>query len=162
MILIGLGSSLSFAGRSPGEIILCASASIARFGLVRAVSRLYTSAAWPDPNDPPFVNACIAVETALGPTAFLATLQAVEAGFGRRRGRRYGPRTLDLDLLDYDGRVHVDAGPPPLELPHPALAARKFVLAPLQDVAPKWRHPVTGESVSALLAGVPGAVNVFG
>lgn len=151
MILIGLGSSLAFCGRPPQEIVSRAIAAVGEFAAVRAVSQYYRSPAWPDASDPPFINAVIAVETGLAPAALLAALHAVEAGFGRRRTRKYGPRTLDLDLLDYNGQVR-EAGPgggP--ELPHSGVATRDFVLLPLAEVAPSWTHPVSGETVAALI-----------
>jgi 2-amino-4-hydroxy-6-hydroxymethyldihydropteridine diphosphokinase len=78
----------------------------------------------------------------------LATLHEVEAALGRRRGAPNAARTLDLDLIDYDGRV--EAGPP--ILPHPRLETRGFVLLPLAEVAPGWRHPVSGRTVGDLIA----------
>lgn len=152
MILIGLGSSLSFHRLSPEHIITRALAAIDAFCGVKARSRLYASPAWPDPTDPPFINAAASLETAHGPEALLAGLAAIEAGFGRRRGPRNGPRTLDLDILDYKGLIS-PGGPP--TLPHPRLEDRDFVLAPLLEVAPDWRHPVSGEAASALLAALP-------
>jgi 2-amino-4-hydroxy-6-hydroxymethyldihydropteridine diphosphokinase len=82
----------------------------------------------------------------------LALLQKVERAFGRRRAVRNEARPLDLDLLDYDGRI-LDI--PGLVLPHPRLHLRAFVLLPLRDVAPGWRHPVLGETVSELIAKLP-------
>jgi 2-amino-4-hydroxy-6-hydroxymethyldihydropteridine diphosphokinase len=82
----------------------------------------------------------------------LTLLHGVETAMGRLRSAPNAPRTLDLDLLDYDGRV---LGTPQLILPHPRIAARSFVLVPLRDVAPDWRHPVTGLGVGELLAGLP-------
>jgi 2-amino-4-hydroxy-6-hydroxymethyldihydropteridine diphosphokinase len=83
----------------------------------------------------------------------LKALHDIEAEFGRIREKQNAPRTLDLDLLDYDGRI--EAGPP--ELPHPRLIERAFVLLPLRDVAPDWRHPATGLPVSHLITAIPAA-----
>jgi 2-amino-4-hydroxy-6-hydroxymethyldihydropteridine diphosphokinase len=114
-------------------------------------SGFYRSDAWPDPNDPAFVNAVAAVETELAPAALLAVLHKLEAAFGRRRSAPNAPRTLDLDLLDYHGRV--EEGPP--MLPHPRMDTRVFVLFPLREIAPLWRHPVSGQTVSELIAQLP-------
>ena len=81
----------------------------------------------------------------------MARLHAVERKFGRVRGARNAPRTLDLDLLDYNGRI--EGGPP--VLPHPWIETRAFVLVPLADVAPSWKHPVSGRDVRALIAALP-------
>jgi len=83
-----------------------------------------------------FVNACILVETELAPLALLERCLAVETGLGRVRDRRWGPRTIDLDLLLYEGVTMQDQR---LELPHPRLAERAFVLVPLAEIAPDWR-----------------------
>ena len=107
----------------------------------------------PSSDQPWFVNAVAAVDTALGPAALLDGLLAVERRFGRVRKGRWEARALDLDLLDYRGLVR-DGTPPP-ELPHPRLAGRAFVLLPLAEVAPEWRHPVTGIAVAALIADLP-------
>jgi 2-amino-4-hydroxy-6-hydroxymethyldihydropteridine diphosphokinase len=120
---------------------------------VLKVSPFYRTPAWPDPSDPPFVNAVALVQTPLGPPGLLQALHGIEAAFGRERSRPNAPRTLDLDLIDYDGRV--EDGPP--LLPHPRVTARAFVLRPLADVAPGWTHPVTRQSVAALLAALPEA-----
>lgn len=152
MILIALGSNLPSRAGSPAETLHAALAELARADVrVVAVSSFYETPAWPDPADPAFVNAVARVETSLSPAALIARLHAVEQAFGRARGEKNAPRTLDLDLLDYDGRV--DAGPP--VLPHPRIASRGFVLVPLRDVAPRWRHPASGQSVDALIAALP-------
>lgn len=149
MILIALGSNAPFEGLQPAGILWAALRRLEGVGVrPMAVSRLYASPAWPNPHDPPFVNAVAHVSTALTPAALLAALHAVEAGFGRERRVVNAPRTLDLDIVDFDGRV--EAGDSPL-LPHPRAHQRAFVLAPLADVAPLWRHPVTQEPVRALL-----------
>jgi 2-amino-4-hydroxy-6-hydroxymethyldihydropteridine diphosphokinase len=94
----------------------------------------------------------VRVETTLAPDALLDRMQRIERDFGRERGARNAARVLDLDIIDHDGRI-VDA--PGLTLPHPRLAARAFVLVPLRDVAPGWRHPVSGLSVDALIGRLP-------
>jgi 2-amino-4-hydroxy-6-hydroxymethyldihydropteridine diphosphokinase len=81
----------------------------------------------------------------------LQCLHAIEASFGRKREERNAPRTLDLDLIDFDGRIRDDA---PI-LPHPRVAERGFVLVPLADIAPDWRHPVSGLSIRDLIDRLP-------
>lgn len=120
--------------------------------LLRA-SRLYRTPAWGREDQPDFINAAAVVETALGPQALLEALLAIERAHGRVRdaeGGRWGPRTLDLDLLLHGGAV-VDL--PGLALPHPQLHARAFVLVPLAEVAPGAEVPGRGR-VDALLAAV--------
>ena len=96
----------------------------------------YRTPPWGVEDQPPFVNLCIAVETTLTPRALLARAQAVEAKLGRDRGneRRWGPRPIDIDLLAYDDVV-LDT--PELQLPHPLLFKRAFVLVPLAEIAPE-------------------------
>ena len=149
MILIALGANLASAAGSPEETLQAALASLDAKGItVERQSGFYASEAWPNPADPPFVNAVASVRTKLSPTELLHTLHDVEAQFGRKRGTKNAPRTLDLDLLDYDHRIEHDDP----ELPHPRMQERAFVLVPLRDVAPDWRHPESGRSVDELIA----------
>jgi 2-amino-4-hydroxy-6-hydroxymethyldihydropteridine diphosphokinase len=135
-------------------VIERAIAAIGRLGRVVKRSRPYASPAWPDPADPPFVNAALIFQCALSPSELLAALNGVEAGFGRRRTCSNGPRTLDLDLLDYDGLI-LSGGAGLPTLPHPRMAERDFVLAPVAEIAPDWSHPTLGLPASALLARLP-------
>lgn len=155
MILVGLGSNLPFLGRPSEEVVSVAIGALSKLGRLERVSSLYRSPAWPNDSDPPFVNAVAAISVDLAPLALLGALGGVEAGFGRRRGGRNEPRTLDLDLLDYEARIWVRAPRSPLELPHPRLSERDFVLAPIAEIAPEWRHPVSGLSARALLSRLP-------
>jgi len=140
---------LPFCGVDSQQLVLHSFLAIDRFAPIVAQSPLYASPAWPDPADPPFVNAAARIQTDLAPAALLAGLHAVEAAFGRRRGEKNAPRTLDLDLIAYnDIRSEKPA------LPHPRFSARDFVLAPLSDIAPEWRPPGGGETAAEMLAGL--------
>jgi len=152
MILIALGANIPSAVGEPKATLQAALAAIQGRGVpVEQVSRFYRSEAWPDPSDPPFVNAVARLRTPLSPAELLALLQDVEAKFGRVRTIPNAPRALDLDLIDYEGRV--EQGEP--DLPHPRAASRAFVLIPLRDVAPEWRHPVNGRNITELIADLP-------
>jgi 2-amino-4-hydroxy-6-hydroxymethyldihydropteridine diphosphokinase len=149
MILIALGANLPSAAGSPEQTLRAALASLGARGItVERHSGFYLSEAWPNPADPPFVNAVASVRTSLPPADLLHVLHEVEVEFGRKRAIRNAPRTLDLDLIDYDHRI--EHGEP--ELPHPRMETRAFVLVPLRDIAPGWRHPESGRTVDELIA----------
>lgn len=164
MILVAIGSNLSFAGfRTPLEVAKAGLGHLESLGIsVDRRSPWYRSAAFPDPSDPPFVNGVVAVATALNPSALMRLLHAVEDHFGRVRKHRNGPRTLDLDLIAYndyvtsslsegsDAASSSDDAMQKLCLPHPRLQERAFVLRPLCDIAPDWRHPISGLSAAQL------------
>ncbi len=147
-ILIALGANIPSVAGPPEATLKAALAALEARGIrVLALSRFHQTLAWPNPSDPSFVNAVAEVETQLQPLALLGLLHEVETAFGRKRSVPNAPRTLDLDLLDYQGRVENDE----VELPHPRMGFRRFVLEPLAEIAPLWRHPVTGQSVETLL-----------
>lgn len=112
-------------------------------------SRWWRSQAWPDPSDPPFLNGVAIVRTGLGPHDLMAGLGRIEEAMGRVRGPRNAPRTLDLDLIAY-GRLAGDFEG--LIVPHPRAAERLFVMGPMAEVAPDWRHPIAGRTAAALAA----------
>jgi 2-amino-4-hydroxy-6-hydroxymethyldihydropteridine diphosphokinase len=149
-VVIALGSSLGGRFGFPEAVIAAALDRLPAAGFeVLARSTLWRSTSWPDPTQPDYINAVAIVETPFGPAEALARLHAIEAEFGRVRADRNAPRTLDLDLIAH-GRTVV-AGPE-LTLPHPRAAERLFVMGPLAEIAPNWRHPVTGETADVLAA----------
>lgn len=152
---VALGSNLAGRFSSPETAVEAAIAALDSEDVqVVARSRLYRSAAWPDPSDPEFVNAVARVETDLSAARLLERLHTIEAEFGRERRQTNAPRTLDLDIVDYGGQVSPPGESP--VLPHPRLADRAFVLLPLIEIAPGWRHPATGIAVADLIAVLQG------
>jgi dihydropteroate synthase len=150
MILIALGANLPSPEGAPRETLRRALGLLAARGLaVSARSRLFLTEPIPRSAQPWYVNQVIAVETERPPEEILALLLGIEHQLGRERGERNAARSLDLDLIAYEDLL-LDT--PELVLPHPRMHERAFVLAPLADVAPGWRHPVLGKSVEELLA----------
>ena len=155
-ILVALGANLPGPDGRPA-LETCRTAAARLDGVaglrLRALSRWYLTAPVPSaPGVPDYVNGVALLEGAApDPAAILAALQGVEAEFGRTRPYRDAPRTLDLDLLAMGDTVRT--APDPI-LPHPRLHLRPFVLAPLADVAPGWRHPALGRDAAAMLAGI--------
>ena len=147
-IVTALGSNLT-GGRASSVAVL--ESALARFeavGLkILSLSSFWRSASWPDPAKPDYINAVALVETSLGPQAALDALHGLEAEFGRERSEDNAPRVLDLDLIAY-GRTICESP----ALPHPRAADRLFVMGPLAEIAPDWRHPVLGETALALAA----------
>ena len=155
MILIALGANLGGRAGPPARGLDAAIVLLQREG-VRTLrrSRWYVSAPVPRSAQPSYVNGVVVVDTLQRPKALLRRLKALEKRFGRMNGTRNAPRVLDLDLLDWRGLVTGPDGVPP-ELPHPRMSGRAFVLLPLLEVAPRWRHPVSGKSARTLLAELP-------
>ena len=141
---IALGSNRRSRHGSPAET-LCAAAEaleVDRLSAIRATPAL-------GPAGRGFANAAAILSTALSPSDLLASLKETEHAFGRRRGRRWGPRVLDLDIILWSEGAFGSNG---LVVPHPEFRARRFVLDPLLEIAPGWRDPLTGLTVRQLLA----------
>ena len=155
-IYIALGANLPSAGRTPRATLAAALEQLAGTGVsVLARSSDWHSPSWPDPTDPPYVNAVAEIETTLDAAGLLAHLHATEAALGRRRTQPNAPRSIDLDLIDFRGRT--DTTRSGLVIPHPRATGRAFVLLPLQEIAPAWQDPVSGRGIGDLVAALPRA-----
>jgi 2-amino-4-hydroxy-6-hydroxymethyldihydropteridine diphosphokinase len=155
-IFIGVGGNLPHPLHGPPrQTLQAALQALERHGvrLVR-VSPWYRTAPVPASDQPWFVNAVAEVTTALDAKGLLAALNAVERDFGRVRSVVNAPRIVDLDLLDFCGETSPGGEGEPI-LPHPRLHQRAFVLRPLADLEPGWRHPGSGRRIDTLLADLP-------
>jgi len=149
-VVVALGGNLAGGFASIENLLEAALARFSQAGLpVVGRSGWWRSAAWPDSTGPEYRNGVAIVETALDPRATMGALLALEAEFRRTRGAANAPRTLDLDLVAH-GRAVVDE--PGLVLPHPRAHDRLFVMGPLAQIAPAWRHPVLGLTAVELAA----------
>jgi 2-amino-4-hydroxy-6-hydroxymethyldihydropteridine diphosphokinase len=159
-VLVGLGANCPGPWGTPAKTLQRALREIEQRGItVKAVSDLYETAAMGAARQPPYVNQVVLLATSLPAPALLRLLKQIEMGAGRRGGRPWGQRTLDLDIIDYKGlKMNWSRGTKgmprerirPLVLPHPQLELRPFVLKPLLDIVPNWRHPVLKLSASTL------------
>jgi 2-amino-4-hydroxy-6-hydroxymethyldihydropteridine diphosphokinase len=145
---IGIGSNLGdrrdFCSRALGLLAMLPRTVLSGY------SSAYETEAVGDVGGP-FLNLVARIETELPPERLLEILRETERGLGRDLDRREGPRTIDLDLLFYGDQILQTAGPPSLTVPHPRLHRRRFVLAPLAELAPELRHPTLDHSISELL-----------
>ena len=155
MILVGVGSNVAAVGfNTPLETIKAALLIFPDYGInIDGYSAWYETAPVPSSDQPWFVNGVLLVKTNHEPDIALQMLHRIEARFGRQRIKRNEARTLDLDLLDFNGVV-TEFGST-LILPHPRMSERAFVLLPLRDVCPTLISPLTGRCIKDLIAKLP-------
>ena len=156
MIYLALGSNLSGAFANSAQLIgaaidnlaLCGAHAVARAPLYRsaAIGPMVDGQAQGD-----YINTVVAVRSVAPAIGLLQRLHVLEMAFGRERRETWGPRTLDIDILSYHDEIHAHGA----QIPHPRLSGRAFVLYPLRDIAPGWRHPISGVGVSALIKRLP-------
>lgn len=173
-IFVALGANRPFDGAQPLATLNLALNLLEAAGVkVESRARWVKSPAFPPGAGPDFVNGAARLSTDLPAEELLAILHEIERKLGRERKTRWSARTCDLDLIAFGDRVAPSsadvrklmalgpeaageaAAPTELILPHPRLTERAFVLAPLADVAPDWRHPITGETAAEMLAALP-------
>jgi 2-amino-4-hydroxy-6-hydroxymethyldihydropteridine diphosphokinase len=116
--------------------------------VVRRLSSMYETRPWGEERQRDFVNAVVEIDTHLSPKDLLARVKCIERDLGRRPGARWGPRSIDIDILFYGTRLVAEHD---LMIPHPYICERAFVLAPLVEIAPDLVHPATGRSVRGYL-----------
>jgi 2-amino-4-hydroxy-6-hydroxymethyldihydropteridine diphosphokinase len=155
MSYVALGANLPSERYGPPRATLRTALALleARGFPIAARSGWYESAPVPASDQPWFINAVVRLDDTPDPARLLETLHALEADLGRVRSVPNAPRAVDLDLIDAGGRVSAPEAWP--QLPHPRLHERAFVLMPLQEIAPDWRHPASGRHIDALLAALP-------
>ena len=152
-VLIALGGNLPSWVGAPRTTCEAALAALEEAGVrILARSSWYTTAPVPASDQPWYTNGVVLAETDWGPGALLELLHGVEAAFGRVREEKNGSRTLDLDLLAHDDQVRTAQNP---LLPHPRLHERAFVMVPLAEIAPEWRHPVLNRTAAEIVAALP-------
>ncbi len=154
-VIVAIGANLpSPDGAPPLESCARAVRAVAALpGVSNPVqSRWYSSAPVPPSGQPRYINGVLRLTCSLNPVALLSALHAIEHGAGRTRSMPNAARTLDLDIIDMNALIR--AAPDPI-LPHPRAHLRRFVLLPLRDVAPQWRHPVLGLNIATLLHALP-------
>jgi 2-amino-4-hydroxy-6-hydroxymethyldihydropteridine diphosphokinase len=165
MIIITLGSNVISRWGNPATTILAAFRHIEGAGIaVIRRSALYVTTPLGEVEQPDFVNAAAVVSTSRPPNALLSVLKGLEAKAGRKPARRWGPRALDLDIIDYKARIirpPQNGGFSPknksdLILPHPEAHRRPFVLQPIEEIAPRWHHPVYGLTAAQFLSRLGG------
>lgn len=145
--IVALGSNRRGRHGSPRREV---AAALAAIGGIRAVSRIHETAPL-GPSIRRFANAVAWIDSEETPDALLRRLKGIERAFGRRRGRRWGARVIDLDIVLWSGGAWSARD---LTVPHPQYRARRFVLAPLAEIAPSWRDPLTGRKTLPLLHAV--------
>ena len=153
MIFLGLGSNLPSKYGDKFANINLAISSLEAYGIkVSKKSSFYETPSYPNIKNPKFINVVILVETILPPIDLMSVLIFIEERLERKRGKKNDSRTCDIDIIDYNSQIlNLKKNNLSLTLPHKELTSRNFVLFPLQEIFPQWKHPKTKEIISILL-----------
>ena len=157
MILLGLGSNLSSSFGNRFENIDIAVSALDKYGIqIKKKSSYYESFSFPNKENPKFINIVVKAETVLPPQDLASVLIFIEETLERKRGKKNDPRTCDIDIIDYNNQV-IDFKYKDLNyvVPHKKLIYRNFVLFPIQEIFPKWKHPKTNELINVLIEKLP-------
>ena len=153
MIFLGIGSNLrsSFGNKIDNinsSILLLKKNKIE----VLKISSFYESVAYPDKNDPKFINIVVEVKTLLEPKDLMINLLKIEEKLERKRSKKNAPRTCDIDIIDFHGKIiNTKLNNIELNIPHKKMTERNFVLYPLKEICPDWKHPKTKDSIDILI-----------
>lgn len=128
------------------------------FDTVSLVAQFYETPPWGDTNQSRFINTVVLVETTLSPEQCIALLQEIEITLGRTKTHKWGPRSIDIDILFYENEILLQED---LIIPHPHLQNRAFVLAPLCDLIPAYPHPVLDKTMAEILTGLDNNTKLF-
>jgi 2-amino-4-hydroxy-6-hydroxymethyldihydropteridine diphosphokinase len=151
-----LGSNLGNREKFISDALLLIEEQV---GEILLTSAIYETAAWGNTDQPNFLNLAIVVQTALSPLQLLEAVLAIEQRLGRIREERWGARVIDIDIIFYGNEI-IDV-PQKLQIPHPELQNRRFVLLPLNEITPNFVHPILGQNISKLLVNLTDELTVF-
>ena len=153
MIFLGLGSNLTSKYGDRFTNINLAISFLEEYGIkVIKKSSFYETPSYPNKENPKFINAVILVETILSPTDLMSVLLFIEEKLERKRTKKNDPRTCDIDIIDYNSQIlNLKYNNLDITAPHKELTSRNFILFPLQEISPTWKHPKTKEIISVLL-----------
>ena len=154
MIILGLGSNLDskFGDRFKNIELAMSFLKLNNIQILKK-SSFYETPSYPNRNNPKFINMVISIKTDLHPLKLMSFLFIVEKKLGRLRGEKNDPRTCDLDIIDFNNEIlELSFKKSNFHLPHKSLSNRNFVLYPLKEILPLWKHPVTSESIDVLIS----------
>jgi len=153
MIFLALGSNLSssYGDRFTNIDLALRSLESYKIKIIKK-SNFYETSSYPNKDDPKFINIVVSIDTHLPPVDLMSVLLFIEENLERKRDKKNDPRTCDIDIIDYNNQV-LDFRYKNLDLtvPHKKLIFRNFVLFPLQEISPEWKHPITKENISTLI-----------
>jgi len=153
MIIIGIGSNLNSSFGDRFQNINLALKNLEKSGVkIIKKSSYYESFSYPDRKKPKFINIVASIETKLILEDLMQVLLQIEEKLERKRGKKNDPRTCDMDIIDYNNKIiNINFNNMEISVPHKNLTNRSFVLYPLEEISPKWRHPITNEMISDLI-----------